>query len=90
MYGFCMIWGHIENVNVSSPQKTSKAKKKNIHLMVKYFKGTFLGDLSRQSLRFKKKKQILMEHITHTCTYICVHVYIHVYTQSTNCLGFSE
>lgn len=72
-----MVWEHIENVNVSSPQKTSKTKKKNILLIVKYFKGTFLGDLSRET-KSEIKKQILMEHITHICTYICMYMYTYI------------
>ena len=72
MYGFCMIWGHIENVNVSSPQKTYKAKKKNILLIVKYFKGIFLGDLSRETKSEIKKTNTDGTH----------NIYMHIYTQA--------
>lgn len=73
MYGFCMIWGHIENFNVSSPQKTAKARKKNILLIVKCFKGTFLGDLSRETKSEIKKTNTYGTYNTYMHIYMCVH-----------------
>lgn len=88
MYGFCMVWEHIENVNVSSPQKTSKTKKKNILLIVKYFKGTFLGDLSRETKSEIKKTNTYGTHNTYM--HIYMHVYVYIYTVLTAWVFLSD